>query len=70
MAASGQVDYTTNAYYYYGYWWSTRHSGMLTDHSVSLNGLHPGTVYYLKLISSDASGKKVTAGLYGIKTPN
>ncbi len=69
VPASGQVDYTSSTYYYYGYWWSTRHSGMSADHAVSLNGLQPGTIYYLKLSSTDASGKKVTAGLYGIKTP-
>jgi thermitase len=68
VPASGQVDYTSSNYYYYGYWWTTRHSGMSADHAVSLNGLQPGTVYYLKLSSTDASGKKVTAGLYGIKT--
>ena len=70
VAASGQVDYTSSSYYFYGYWWSTRHSGMSTDHAVNLTGLRPGTIYYLKLLSTDASGKKVSAGLYGIKTSN
>ncbi len=69
VPASGQVDYTSSAYYYYGYWWTARHAGMTTDHAVALNGLKPGTIYYLKLTSADASGKKVTEGLYGIKTP-
>lgn len=70
QAASGQVDYTSSAYYYYGYWWTTRHSGMSAAHAVTLSGLQPGTIYYLKLSSTDASGKKVSAGLYGIKTLN
>ena len=70
VASSGQVDYTSNTYYYYGYWWTARHSGMAADHAVVLSGLRPGTIYYLKLSSTDASGKKVTAGLYGIKTLN
>lgn len=70
VPASGQVDYTSNTYYYYGYWWTARHSGMAADHAVVLSGLRPGTIYYLKLSSTDASGKKVTAGLYGIKTLN
>ena len=70
LAASGQVDYTSSTYYYHGYWWTARHAGMATAHSVTLGNLSPGTIYYLKLTSSDASGKKVTAGLYGIKTPN
>ncbi len=68
--ATGQVDYASSAYYYQGYWWTSKHPGMLAAHAVTLAGLKPGTIYYLKLMSTDSSGTKATAGLYGIKTPS
>lgn len=70
VPASGQVDYTTSTYYYYGYWWVARHAGASAAHAVTMENLKPGTIYYLKLTSADAEGKKVASGLYGIKTPN
>lgn len=69
VAANGQVDYTSSQYYYYGYWWTSKHADLSTSHSVTLGSLRPATVYYLKIASADASGKKATAGMYGFKTP-
>lgn len=68
VPASSQVDYTSSAYYFHGYWWTVMQSGLKTAHALPITGLQPGTIYYLKLKSTDASGKQVSAGLYGFKT--
>jgi peroxiredoxin len=38
------------------------------DHSISLNGLSPNTVYHYQLISRDAAGNVMTSGDFSFKT--
>lgn len=69
IPADGRVDYTPSAYYYLGYWLNQRSSEQVTDHALTLPGLTPGTIYYLKITSTTPAGARVTAGIYGFRTP-
>lgn len=67
--ADSRIDYTSSSAYYMGYWMNVRNAAMATSHSLTLPSLAPGSTYYLKVTSVDASGKRVTAGLYGLRMP-
>ncbi|MBO9539351.1 S8 family serine peptidase [bacterium] len=67
--ADSRIDYTASSTYYMGYWRNVRDSAMTTSHSLTLPSLASGDTYYLKVTSVDANGKRVTAGLYGLRMP-
>ncbi|MNL44680.1 hypothetical protein D3C87_1672720 [compost metagenome] len=67
--ADSRVDYTSSSTYFMGYWQNVRSGAMGTSHALTLPGLASGSTYYLKVTSVDASGKRVTAGLYGLRMP-
>ncbi|HEY9857023.1 MAG TPA: S8 family serine peptidase [Stenomitos sp.] len=69
VEATSRVDYTSSAMYFAGYWQNVQDAAMTTAHAVTLPGLQPGGIYYLKVTSVDAQGKRVTAGLYGLRMP-
>lgn len=56
--ADGTVEYGTTAGY-----GSLLTSGIMTkEHSLSLTGLQPGTVYHFRVISADLSGHRAASG--------
>lgn len=69
VEADSRIDYTSSSAYFMGYWMNVRNAAMTTSHSLTLPSLVPGSTYYLKVTSVDASGKRVTAGLYGLRMP-
>ncbi|HEY9897542.1 MAG TPA: S8 family serine peptidase [Pantanalinema sp.] len=69
VEADSRIDYTSSSTYFMGYWQNVRSTAMATSHALTLPGLAPGATYYLKVTSVDSSGKRVTAGLYGLRMP-
>ena len=69
VPASERVDYTTRQLFFSGLWYAATGTGGGTTHSLTLNQLYPGGIYYLKVTSTDAAGNRVTAGLYGLQMP-
>ena len=53
---NSQVRYDTASKFWPGYKYSENDAEMVTQHSVTLTGLSPSTLYYVRVSSTDASG--------------
>ena len=53
---NSQVRYDTTSKYWQGYGFGENDAEMVTEHSVTITGLSPSTLYYIRVSSTDASG--------------
>jgi len=56
---NSQVRYDTDSAVWQNYAFSENDGGLTTDHSVTLTGLSPATLYYVRVSSTDASGNNL-----------
>jgi hypothetical protein len=67
-AATGQVEFCTTSSRCANY--TPLISELSTAHSINLSGLNPGTLYYYRVISKDASGNTATSLVRSFMTLN